>query len=520
MAPVSARLGSIAAPLAWRDRFVPLLLGAVTLAFHLLTTGGYGYFRDELYYLANGEHVAFGYVDHPPLVGVLAALIRSVFGTSLFAIRLFPALAGAASVWLTADMTRELGGKRFAQALAGLAAAFAPVWVSLFSILSMNAFDVLFWTACFSLVIRIIKTGDQRLWLAFGLVAGLGLENKLSVLFLCFGIGVGLVLGRRWDDLRSRWFWLGVMAAGLFLLPYLAWQRAHGWPLFEFMRNARELKNVALSPWRFISEQVLLMGPVSAPIWLVGLAFLLAAPQMLPFRVLGSSYVVVLLTFIVSGNAKPYYLAPAYAPLLAGGAIFFERLGGPRGGKMIRGAAIALLAVGGLITLPLAKPLLSEDDFVRYSAALGLEPSAGERHAMGRLPQFFADMHGWPELARTVAEVFHALPPDWQAKTCVFGQNYGQAGAIDLFGPRYGLPKAISAHNSYWIWGPGECRGEVVLVIGGDRATLETMFTTVELGTTYTCLDCMPYENDKPIWIARGLHMPIQELWPRLRRFI
>ena len=391
---MSARVESIDAPLAWRDRFVPLLLGAVTLVFHLLTTGGYGYFRDELYYLANGEHLAFGYIDHPPLVGVVAASIRSVFGTSLFAIRLFPAFAGAASVWLTADMTRELGGKRFAQALAGLVAVFAPVWVSLFSILSMNAFDVLFWTACFWLVIRIIKTGDQTLWLVFGVIAGLGLENKLSVLFLCFGIGVGLVLGRRWDELRSRWFWLGAVTAGFLLLPYLAWQRGHGWPLIEFMRNAKELKNVALSPWRFISEQVLLMGPLSAPIWLLGLAFLLAAPQMLPFRVLGFSYVVVLLTLIVSGNAKPYYLAPAYAPLFAGGAIFFERLGGLLRGKIIRGAAIAVVTVGGLITLPLAKPLLSEDDYVRYSAALGLVPSAGERHAMGRLPQFFADIHG------------------------------------------------------------------------------------------------------------------------------
>ena len=507
-------------PLHSRAAFVPLVLCAVTLAFHLSTTQGYGYFRDELYYLANGEHVAFGYVDHPPMIGLLSAVIRSVFGTSLFAIRLMPAVAGAASVALTAVVTRELGGKWFAQALAGLAAALAPVWVSLFSILSMNAFDVLSWTACFLLIVRIIKTGDRRLWLVFGLVAGLGLENKLSVVFLCLALGVALVLERRWEELGSRWFWLGAVTALLLLAPYLAWQHAHSWPLLEFMHNAREHKNVALSPWRFILEQVLLMGPLCAPLWVSGLAFLFMSRQMKSFRLLGSTFVAVLITFIASGNAKPYYLAPAYAPLLAAGAISIEGVEKPLRGAVVRVTAMAAILVSGLLTLPMAKPLLLEDDFVRYSAAFGIKPSAGERHALGRLPQFFADMHGWPQLAETVAGVFQALPPDWQAKACIFAENYGQAGAVDLFGPRYGLPKAISAHNSYWIWGPGSCSGEIVLVIGDNRQNLESLFTTVEPGAIHSCRDCMPFENDRTIWIARGLRMSVQELWPRLRKFI
>jgi hypothetical protein len=499
---------------------VPLVFAVATLGFHLLTTDGYGYFRDELYYLANGEHLAFGYVDHPPFIALVAAIVRSLFGTSLFAIRVLPALAGALSIALTADMTRELGGQRFAQILAGLGAALAPVLVSLFSILSMNAFDVLFWTACFWILVRILKTGDQRLWLTFGLVAGIGLENKLSVLFLCFGVGTGLVLGRRWDQLRSRWLWLGAVIAGLFLVPYFVWQRAYDWPLLEFMHNARELKNVALSPSGFVSEQLLLMGPLSAPLWIAGLVFLLVAKPMKPYRALGFSYAVVLLTFIISGNAKPYYLAPAYAPLFAGGGIFFERLGGSLRGKIVRVASVVFVVAGGILALPLAKPLLAEDDFVRYASALGVQPSVGERKAMGRLPQFFADMHGWPELAETVASVFRTLPAESQAGTCVFAQNYGQAGAIDLFGPHHGLPKAISAHNSYWIWGPRDCRGEIVIVIGEDRSKLESLFTMVELGATYSCRDCMPYENDKPIWIARGLRLPMRELWPRIRSLI
>jgi hypothetical protein len=524
MPAVLQKLTSIRLPVPWRDRLVPIVLATVTLTFHLVTTGGYGYFRDELYYLANGEHLAFGYVDHPPLIGVVARLIRSVFGTSLFALRLLPAVAGAASVWLTAATARELGGQRFAQTLAGLAAMLAPVLVALFSVFSMNAFDVLVWAACYWLVIRVLVTHDQRLWLVFGLVAGVGLENKLSVLFLCFGIGVGLVLGRRWLELQSRCFWIGAMTAGLLLVPYLAWQASHGWLLLEFMRNARESKNVSLSSGQFILEQVLLMGPLSAPVWLSGVGYFLAAREARPFRAVGWSYVVLLSFFIASGSAKPYYLAPAYAPLFAGGGVFFERLAARlatrQRGWLMRAAAVGLVSVGGLLTLPLSKPLLSEERFIRYSTTLGLQPSVGERHAQGRLPQFFADMHGWPELAETVAKVFHSLPAEDKIGACIFGQNYGQAGAIDLFGPRHGLPKAISAHNSYWVWGPRECRGDVLLVIGDRREKLEALFTTVELGATYTCLDCMPYENHKPIWVARGLRTPIHELWPRLRKLV
>jgi hypothetical protein len=303
-------------------------------------------------------------------------------------------------------------------------------------------------------------------------------------------------------------------------VPFLVWQETHGWPVIEFMRNARERKNVSLSAWQFLFEQFLLMGPLSAPIWLSGLAFLLGAGSIKAFRPVGFAYLVLVLTFIGSGNAKPYYLAPAYAPLFAGGGVFLERMTAWPRGWIVRAAALALVAGGGLITLPLAKPLLSEDQYVRYAAALRMRPSVDERHAMGRLPQFFADMHGWPELAETSASVFLSLSAHDKATACLFAQNYGEAGAIDLFGPRYGLPKAISSHNSYWIWGPGTCRVEVMVIIGGNRARLESQFETVELGAIHTCKDCMPYENNMPIWIARGLRIPIGELWPTLRNFI
>ncbi|WP_394844166.1 glycosyltransferase family 39 protein [Pendulispora brunnea] len=497
---------------------MPILLAAITLVFHLLTIRGYGYFRDELYYLANGEHLGFGYVEHPPLIGVVAAFVRAVFGTSLFALRILPALAGAASVGLTAQSARELGGGRFAQILAGLGVMFAPVVLVIASFLSMNIFDILFWAICVWLVIRILKTDDTRLWLAFGAVAGVGLENKISILFLGFGVGVGLVLGRRWNDLRSRWFWLGAAVAVLLFLPYVIWQQVHGWPLREFMNRARELKNVALSPVDFVREQFMLMGPLSAPLWLAGLGYLLFSREAARYRTLGWAYLAVLALFIAAGNAKPYYLAPGYTALFAAGGVFVERLTAQR--KRVRAVAMALVAGGGLLTLPLSKAVLSEDALARYLSALGMQLSSGERQAQGRLPQIFSDMHGWPELAETTARVYQALPADERSKACILAQNYGQAGAIDLFGPRYGLPKAISGHNMYWLWGPRDCTGEVLIVVGERREKLEPLFTTVELGTMYTCVDCMPFENDKPIWIARGLRIPMKELWPRAKNFI
>ena len=496
------------------------MLPAITLLFYLVTIQGYGYFRDELYYLACGRHLGFGYVEHPPLIGLVAALVRGLLGESLLAIRLLPALAAAATVWLAGSIARQLGGGRFAQVLAGLATLLAPTYLALFSIFSMNAFDVLFWALGWWLLVRILRTGNQRLWLALGAVMGLGLENKISVLFMLFGIFVGLVLSRRWELLRSCWLWLGMASASLIFLPHLLWEMAYGWPILEFMDNARRLKNVALSPLAFLKEQILHAGPIALPIWLAGLGFFLLARGARPYRALGWAYLAILGAMLAAGNAKPYYLGPAYTVLFAGGAVAIELWTSRSGAAVLRAAVLTLLICGSLMIAPLAKPLLPVDTFVRYAGWLGIQPSAGERHEMGRLPQHFADMFGWPELAETVARVYNALPPQDRRRACIFGQNYGQAGAIDLFGPRYGLPRAISAHNSYYLWGPGRCSGEVVIVIDDDRESLEEVFQSVELGTIYTCKDCMPYENNKPIWVARRMRLPLSKLWPQIKHYI
>jgi hypothetical protein len=492
----------------------------LTLVFHLVTIQGYGYFRDELYYLANAEHLGFGYVDHPPLIGLITALVRMTLGDSRFAIRLLPALAAAGTVGIGVRLAREMGGGRFARLLAGLSLMLMPGLIALCSILSMNAFDVLCWAACTLVVVRILNAGNQRLWLLFGLLAGLGLENKISVLFLGLGVIAGLALSRRWDVFRSGWLWAGGALAGLIFAPYVVWQAAHGWPLVEFMANARRIKNVNLPFASFMGEQVLLASPLALPVWVTGLGYLLFARAARPFRAVGWIYPVVLGAMMAAGDAKPYYLVASYAPLFAAGGVAIERYRAA-GARVVRALVVCLVVIGGAVAAPLAKPVLPLETFVRYAGALGISPSTGERHAMGRLPQMYADMQGWPELAGTVAGVYRTLPAADRAQACVFAQNYGQAGAIDLFGPPLGLPKSISGHNSYYLWGPRDCTGDVLIVIGDNRRRLEELFEQVQLGATYRCADCMPYEATKDIWVVRRPRSgTLQSRWPHVKQFI
>lgn len=501
-----------------RDALVAAVLGATTTLLHMLTAhDGYGLFRDELYYLANAEHPGWGYVDHPPMIGWITWVARHLLGDSMTALRLLPALAAGATVVLACLMARSLGGGRFAQLLAGLATALAPVYVGLFGYLSMNAFDVAFWAVLWLILLRLLGTGDLHLWLPFGVVAGIALENKISPLFLGFGVVAGLVVTPSWEHLRSRWLWLGGAAAGLLFLPHLLWQAANGWPTLTFMAHAAGFKNLPLSPAAFLAEQGLQMSPLMAPVALLGLWQLLAARDGRPYRPLGWALLAILLVMLAT-RAKAYYFAPTYTLLFAAGAAALEGLTATRGWRLLRPLALAA-ALAGLALAPLAKPLLPVEGFLAYQRALGRASRQAERNALGRLPQFFADRLGWRQLAETVAGVFRALPPVDQERACVFAQDYGQAGAIDFYGRKLGLPPALSGHNSYFLWGAHGCTGEVVLVIGDHREELEELFGSVELGATSHCSDCMPYESELPVWICRGLEAPFGELWPRVAHY-
>jgi hypothetical protein len=501
-------------------------LALVKLVLHLASTGhfGYGFFIDELYFLACSEHLSWGFVDMPPLFPAVTALVRAVFGDSLFAVRLLPAFSGAALVLMTGLLARDLGGRRFAQGLAALTILTAPLWLALHSIHTMNALDQLFWTAGAWVVLRIVRDGREdrpQGWLLFGALCGLGMLNKHTMAFFAVAVAVGLLLTPQRRALRSRWLWLGAALAGVIFLPDLAWMVKHHFPHFEMLRNIKANgRDVQLNPFQFMVQQVLLFNPLAAPLWLGGLAWFLFGKEGRRYRILGIAYLVVLAEmFLLDGRV--YYPAPAYPMLLAGGAVAFERwlaARPARGWRFAGPAYAAALGLSGALLAPLWVPILPPETLIRYSRAMGISEPRIENHELGPLPQLMADRFGWPEMAQEVARIYHSLPPEDQAKAAIFGQNYGQAGAIDHFGPALGLPKAISGHLTYYLWGPRGYTGEVMIVLDDNRARLSELFTSVELAGYVTHPYSMPYEHFD-VWVCRGLRQPMAKLWPRIKRY-
>lgn len=495
---------------------IGVLAGVATakLLIHFVTNGNYGYFRDELYYIACSDHLAWGYVDHPPLSIALLAATRAMLGDSLFAMRLPVVLCGALCVVLTGLLARELGGGRYAQGLAALAYLVTATSLAMASFFSMNAFDVLFWLICMHIVVRLLQTGDTRLWLLLGAVAGLGMLNKYSVAFGVFGLLAGMLVTPSRRCLFSGWLLAGGALAALIFLPHLLWEVANGLPTSEFIRNATAYKIVAMPPLAFLMAQVLETNPVTAPLWLAGLGYLLFAPAMRQFRPLGAMYVVVLLILLLQ-HAKPYYLSPAYPALLAGGAVAAERLR-----PWLRAALGIWLVIGGVAVGAMAIPALPPATYLRVTRLLGIRAPQEERSHTAEMPQILADRFGWENLTETIGRVYQALPPDQRTRAAILAGNYGEAAAVDFFGPRYGLPKAISGHNNYWLWGPRGATGELMIVVGIAKADLEQYFATVEQADTIVSPYAMPFETNLPVYVCRDLRLPIDQVWPAVKRFM
>jgi hypothetical protein len=502
------------------DRLFLPAFAALKFAVHLLVGSGYGYFRDEFYYLACSDHLAWGYVDHPPLSILLLWVGRHLLGDSVVAIRVLPALAGAATVALGGWMARALGGGRFAQALAMTALLVAPLHLAVGGFFSMNAFDALFWAIAACLLIRILQENRLSHWLILGVVLGLGLLNKISVLWLGLGLLAGLLLTPERRLLLTRGPWLAGAVSFALFLPHLLWQVARGWPTLEFIRNATTHKMVALAPLDFLLAQIRLMHPLNVPVWLAGLAYLLVHREGRRYRLLGIVYLTVFVLLVVNRASRPGYLGPAYTLLLAAGGVAIEGwLREVRGRRWIQGTALALLVAGGAGLAPLALPILPIETYIRYARLLGVAPSTGEKKKIGALPQHYADMFGWDSLVEKLRDVHQALPPGEREAAGIFVMNYGEAGAIDLLGRRHGLPLATSGHNNYWLWGPRGYTGQVMIVVGGSEEDHREAFEQVERAGATDCDYCMPYENDQPIFVARGLRRPLSEVWPRLKHF-
>jgi hypothetical protein len=499
---------------------IVLYIAAGKLLLHLVTAARYGIFRDEMYYLACSQRLAWGYVDHPPLTVFLAWLARHLFGESPLAIRLLPALAGAALVWLTGKLARDMGGGRFAQALAALAVVVAPTYLISQHWLTDNAWEPLIWMGCTWIVVRAINTGDARSWLWFGVLAGVGFENKYSIAFLLLGILVGVVLQPERRFLTSRYLWLGILACAVLSLPNFIWQVRNHFPFLELIHNIRMTnRDVVRGPVAFVADQALIMHPILFPLWVGGLIWLFFARDGRRYRVLGWAFLVVLITLIVL-KAKNYYVTPVYPMLFAAGAIGLERLMHRRRTLQWVGIAYAaLVIISGALLAPYSVPLLPPESLIRYQTTLHLQGAgAFERQNNGPLPQWFADEFGWEEMVREVARIYHSLPAEEQARTAIFSNSWGSASAVDFYGPRYGLPSAISRSNSYWLWGPGKYDGSTMIILNSDGSGDHAFFATVEAAGRVE----HPYsrrDEHYTIWLCRGPKFNLQTVWPKLKRY-
>jgi multisubunit Na+/H+ antiporter MnhE subunit len=499
------------------------LIWAIAIArffFHLYFNNRYGYFRDEFDYIACGDHLGWGYVDQPPLVPFLIHICRALFGDSLRSIRLVPAIATSLLVVQAAYIARELGGKTYAMLLTAVTILVAPQYLSNGSLLTTNCLEPNIWMACAYFIIIAIKRQQPRQWLWVGVFAGIGLEEKYSIAFFIVGIVVGLVLTAQRRVLLNKWIWIGSVAGLLIFLPNLLWNIRYHWPFLELMHNIRaEGRDVALPAGEYFLQQALLIHPLTAPIWIVGLLAFLFSARLKPYRLLGWSYLVCYTIFFTL-HGKNYYLAPIYPMLLAAGAVVIESaLSRPRVSWLKPTIAIILLVSGAHIA-PMVVPVLSPNGFLSYMRYLPVKPPVMEHaHARVPMPQWYSDQFGWNEIVAETAVAWNQLSPEERRDCGIFAQDYGQAGAIDFLGRKYGLPSSLSGHQTWWLWGPRGYSGNCLIVLDDSRKNLDPLWNSVQyVGTSAD----NPYALEKqiPVFICRGAKFgSLASMWLRLKHW-
>lgn len=492
-----------------------LVIAAISFVAHVLVGNNYGYFRDELYFMAMSHHPAFGYVDVPPLVPWITLSPRFLTGNALWAIHVISALVCAGTILLTGLMARLLGGARWAQALAALGSATNLVLLAGGSTYTYDVFDQFWWALAATILIALLRAERPQRWLAFGVVAGLGPLTKETMLFWGFALVVGLLLTRQRRLLFTRWTLLGGLIAFALLSPFLIWNALNDWASFQYWAGYSQNHSAGGTPLDFLANQILVNNPLSIGLWGVGLWYFFSKPGA-RYRAFGWAFVILVVLFIAI-QGKSYFLTPAYPPLYAGGAVLVGQLsiGWRRGAA---GYAVALILSGALLA-PAAMPVLPP---AIYAQVYGASGSSGSQQVSGDvygLPQSLADRFGWEQQVALIAQVYHSLPPDQQRVACIYTENYGEAGALVQFGPHYHLPPPISGHNAFYLWGPQGCSGAVLITINIAPQDAAQGYGSVTLAARTACAACVDFENNAPILILRQPKTPFAALWSKARHY-
>ena len=476
-----------------------LVLAVVVVVVLVAFASGYGYHRDELYFLAAGRHPAWAYADQGPLTPLLARAMSTIDAGSLSVLRLPSALAAGVTVLLTGRLAGELGGARRARTFAAGVAAVSVFVLFTGHTLSTSTFDLLAWTLLTWLVIRAVRTGRDRLWLLVGLVLGVALLNKPLPAFLAVAVLAGVALAGPRGLLRTPAVWCAAVIAVVLWSPWLVWQATHGWPQLDVSASIAAGGSTSSQPWwAVVPFQALLAGPVLAPVWIVGLVRLFRDPGLRDVRFFGWAWVLLAVVFMATGG-KPYYLGGLLPLLIGAGAApvvaWFDR-GRGRTRRLLVGCAVAISVVAGLL---IALPTLPERD---AAPIIAMNADVGETI-------------GWPDLVRTVARVAGTLPPG--ERPVIFTANYGEAGAIDRFGPQLGLPAAYSGHNAYGSWGPPPDRPAPVVAVGLPPGFLAEHFRGCTVRARVG--NAAGIDNDErgsPITVCDGPRAPWSRAWPAL----
>ena len=498
---------------------VIILAATVKFALHMFTAPGYGFFFDELYTVALSRHLAFGYVDLPPLVPALVALSRALLGESLFALHIVPALAGSATLVFVCLITKEFGGKPFAVGLSALGFIIVPLWLSVDSIFCYDSIDQLVLAGFLYTLVQFLRTGNQRLWILLGLIAGIACMTKMTILFLGPGFLVALLISKHRKDLLTPWPWLGGLLCLVIVAPYLLWQSANHWPTLEYWTNYGTIRVYQAALPQYLTNILVYMGLLLLPLWIVGLYRIFRRLSGVDYSFLGVLFLVTLvLMFFLHASAR--MLAGLFIPLLAAGTVFVEEMfAGSRWEMGLKVAAVAYLLVVGAVAIPLTLPILPANLLPAFADNFkSLSPTVKEFNgqAFKYSPLIFGRL-GWDELVQEVARVYNELPAEDRKIAGIYADGYGPAGAIDQLGPKYGLPHAVSGALTYYLWGPGYS-WDVMIIITNKTNNMSVFFDECELKTT------IHYEYDVPfgppyIYVCRKPKVSADVIWSSVKSF-
>lgn len=500
-----------------------ILLGFLSLVTFVLlmlssTVKAYGFFIDEVYFMACANRPAWGYIDQPPLSIALLSLMQYLFGNSIYVVRILPALSVAATVFVAGLITKRIGGGIYAILISGLATMVLPVLLVFGSFYSMNAYEPLIWALISLFAVKMIQENNSKYWLHIGIFMGIGLEMKHTIVMYGLAMVMGLFISYNRKLLFNRWVIWGGIACFILVLPNLIWQIANNFPSLELYSNSFSTKNIEKPYLEVIIDQVVFSNPFLFPLCIAGLVYLLI-PLGKPYRFMAFAYFILLFILVSGRSSRPDRIAASYIFLFASGAVAFERLFKFSVQKYVLPAIALFILAGGIVLAPIFLPILPPENLKKYISTLGLSFDIEENKQGEPIPQWLADRIGWQEMAMVVAEVYHALPEDEQKNTVIVTTNYGEAGALEYYGPELGLPPVYATHNSYSSWGPPSDSIKTYIGVYLEADDVRDKFDSIELVRNIRCAYCTRPQQNIPVFILRGPKFSIEEAWDSFRHY-